>query len=129
MSDSSSYYDAPSPLSVAVRPRCPQCGQGRLFSGYLTFAPHCSECNHDFSAIDAGDGPAVFVVLLAGFCLVAAALYVEVRFQPAYWLHAVLWLPTGIILPLILLRPMKAWLAAKQFQKNAALGQLDFDDL
>ncbi len=128
MVEPNAFMNAPSPVAVAVRPRCPRCGGGRLFAGYLTFAPHCASCGQDYSTIDAGDGPAVFVILLAGFCLVAAALFVEVRYQPAYWIHAVLWLPTGIFLPLILLRPMKAWLAAKQFQKNAALGQLDCDD-
>ena len=128
MIERSPFFNAPSPLAVAVRFCCPRCGSGALFAGFLTFRDRCSACDQDFSQIDAGDGPAVFVILLAGFCLVAAALYVEVHFKPAYWVHAVLWLPSGILLPLALLRPMKAWLAAKQFQKNAALGQLDCDD-
>ena len=119
------FYPAQSPLTTALKARCPRCGQGALFSGYLNFQPSCDTCGQDFSQIDAGDGPAVFVILLAGLAIVGGALYVEVHYQPPYWVHAVLWLPLGLILPLIMLRPMKAWLAAKQFQKNAALGQLD----
>lgn len=118
-------FPAQSPLVTALKARCPKCGQGALFSGYLNFPPHCGTCGQDFSDIDAGDGPAVFVILLAGLVIVGSALYVEVTYQPAYWVHAFLWLPLGLFLPLVLLRPMKAWLAAKQFQNNAALGQLD----
>ena len=42
---------------------------------------------------DAGDGPAVFVILIAGFIVVGAALIVEVVYQPPFWVHAVLWVP------------------------------------
>lgn len=119
------FYPAQSPLKTALKARCPRCGQGALFLGYLDFQSQCGTCGQDFSEIDAGDGPAVFVILFAGLVIVGAALYVEVHFQPAFWIHASIWLPLGLALPLLMLRPMKAWLAAKQFQKKAALGQLD----
>ena len=94
----------------------------------MDFADDCSACGQDYSQIDAGDGPAVFIILIAGFIIVAAALYTEVAYQPPYWVHAALWLPIGLFLPILMLRPMKAWLAAKQYQNNAALGRLDLDE-
>ena len=122
------FYPAISPMKTAFKARCPRCGQGALFSGFLDFADDCSACGQDYSQIDAGDGPAVFIILIAGFIIVAAALYTEVTYQPPYWVHAALWLPIGLFLPILMLRPMKAWLAAKQYQNNAALGRLDLDE-
>ena len=76
-----------------ARCRCPRCGKGKLFDGFLTLAPRCEACGLDYSFVDAGDGPAVFVMFIAGFIVVGSALVVEVMYEPPYWVHAVLWLP------------------------------------
>ena len=117
-------YPPLSPIATGMRCRCPRCGRGRLFAGYLTLAPSCKSCGFDNSVFDPGDGPAVFIILIAGFIVVAAALIVEVRYQPSYWLHFVLWLPLGLGLPLILLRPFKAVLVALQYRHKAGEGRL-----
>ncbi|MEP5779652.1 MAG: DUF983 domain-containing protein, partial [Hyphomicrobiales bacterium] len=52
-------------------------------------------------------------------------LYVELIYQPAYWVHAVLWLPTIIILSLGFLRPLKGVMIALQYRNNAHEGLLD----
>ena len=62
------------PLTAALKGRCPQCGEGRLFAGFLTVAPRCTECGLDLSKQDSGDGPAVFVILILGFVVVGLAL-------------------------------------------------------
>ncbi len=123
--DRSWTEDAPSaPLSRAILgARCPRCGQGRLFSGFLAFAPACTTCGLDFTQIDTGDGPAVFVILIAGFLIVAGALIVEVLFEPPYWVHVALWLPLTLIVTLGLLRPIKAGLAVMQYRHKAAQGR------
>jgi uncharacterized protein (DUF983 family) len=107
--------------------RCPNCGKGKLFSGFLGFAPRCNVCGEDFSAADAGDGPAVFVMLFTGIILVGGALIVEILYSPPYWVHAVLWGPLAIILPLAMLRPLKGLLVALQFRHKAAEGRLVTD--
>ena len=104
--------------------RCPNCGQGALFSGFLGLKERCASCGSDLSAADAGDGPAIFVMLITGFLIVGAALFVEVVYQPPYWVHALLWLPIGIILPLAMLRPLKGLLVALQFRHKAAEGRI-----
>ena len=56
-----------STLASGLLCRCPACGKGRLFSGYLTLAPACNHCGLKYDFADAGDGPAVFVILVTGF--------------------------------------------------------------
>jgi len=114
-----------SPYLAGLTCRCPRCGKGKLYAGFLTLKPRCENCGLDYSFIDSGDGPAVFVMLFAGFVVVGAALFVEVAYQPPYWLHAVLWLPLILITTVGPLRPMKATLIALQYHHKAAEGQLD----
>lgn len=123
-----SYSPAPvSPLAAGLRCRCPRCGRGRLFDGYLTTAPSCEACGLDYKFIDAGDGPAVFVILIVGFLVVGAALVVEVKVRPPIWVHMALWLPLILILSLGLLRPLKATLIALQYANKAREGRLADD--
>jgi uncharacterized protein (DUF983 family) len=102
--------------------RCPRCGLGPLFSGYLTQAKSCSACALDLSRYDAGDGPAVFAILIVGFLVAGGALIVEVSYQPPYWLHALIWGPAILILSLGILRPLKAWLIVSQYRHRAGPG-------
>jgi uncharacterized protein (DUF983 family) len=104
--------------------KCPRCGKGKLFCGFLTLRARCESCGLDYGFIDSGDGPAVFIILLAGAIVVAAALIVEVKYQPPFWLHAVLWLPLILVTTLLPLRAMKSLLIALQFHHKAAPGRL-----
>jgi uncharacterized protein (DUF983 family) len=104
--------------------RCPRCGQGRLFDGFLTLRRRCEVCELDYAFIDTGDGPAIFIIMIAGAIVVAAALIVEVKYQPPFWVHAALWLPLILVTTLLPLRAMKSLLIALQFHHKAAPGQL-----
>ena len=105
--------------------RCPRCGQGKLYISYLKIAPRCLACNLDYAFADAGDGPAVFVILIAGAFIVGVASFVEINYRPPYWLHAVLWLPLTLTLCLGLLPVFKATLFALQYRNQAGEGRLD----
>jgi uncharacterized protein (DUF983 family) len=113
-----------STLASGIMGRCPACGRGKMFSGYLTLAPRCNSCDLDYGFADAGDGPAVFVILVTGFIVVGAALYVEMVYAPPYWLHALLWGSLAILLPLVLLRSFKGVLIALQYKHKAQEGRL-----
>jgi uncharacterized protein (DUF983 family) len=104
--------------------RCPRCGKGRLYAGFLTLRPSCECCGLDFAFIDSGDGPAIFIIMIAGAIVVGTALIVEVKYQPPYWVHAVLWLPLILATTLLPLRAMKSLLIALQFHHKAAPGRL-----
>jgi uncharacterized protein (DUF983 family) len=119
--------DAPSlasTLAAGLAGRCPACGRGKLFSGYLALAPRCDVCGLDYSFAEAGDGPAGFVILITGFIVVGAALFVEMAYAPPYWLHALIWGPLAILLPLLLLRSFKGVLIALQYKHRAEEGRL-----
>ena len=88
--------------------KCPRCGRGHLFSGYLTVAQKCNLCGLNFEGQDSGDGPAVFVILILGFVIVGMAATVEVLMAPPIWLHILLWVPLTIAGSIGLLRPFKA---------------------
>ena len=114
-----------SPYAVGLAGRCPRCGKGKLFEGFLALRPRCDVCGLDYAFIDAGDGPAVFVILIAGFIVVGAALVVEALYQPPFWLHAVLWGPLILLTTLGPLRPLKGLLITLQYHHKAAEGRLD----
>jgi len=104
--------------------RCPRCGRGKLYRGFLNLRPNCEACRLDYAFIDTGDGPAVFIIMIAGAIVVASALIVEVKYQPPFWLHAALWLPLTLAVTLWPLRAMKSLLIALQFHHKAAPGRL-----
>ncbi len=74
---------------------------------------------------DAGDGPAVFVILIVGAIVAGSALVVEVKYQPPYWVHAVLWLPLILILSFVMLRLVKSTLLVLQYKHRAGEGRLE----
>ena len=104
--------------------KCPRCGKGRIYSGFLTLRPKCESCGLDFAFMDSGDGPAIFMIMIAGAIVVGAALIVEVKYQPPFWLHAALWLPLIAVTTLLPLRSMKSLLIALQYHHKAAEGRL-----
>jgi uncharacterized protein (DUF983 family) len=103
--------------------RCPRCSKGHMIKGLLTVAPKCEVCGLDFSFADTGDGPAIFVMTIAGFIIVGLAWYIEVVYQPAYWVHALIFLPFSALVTIGLLRPTKGLLIALQYFNKAEEGQ------
>ncbi|MBZ0139296.1 MAG: DUF983 domain-containing protein [Pseudorhodoplanes sp.] len=118
----------PSPLVAGLTCRCPNCGEGPLYQGFLSLKPRCERCGLDYRFADSGDGPAVFVILLAGFVVVFAALVVEVIYQPPFWLHAVIWGPLILAVTILPLRPLKGLMIALQFHHKAQEGRLDIKE-
>jgi len=122
------HRGAVSPYVAGLSGRCPACGKGALFQGFLTVRKDCPECGLDYGFADAGDGPAIFVILIAGFIVVGAALLVEVVYQPPFWVHAALWAPLILLVTLVPLRLLKGLLITLQFHHDAAPGRLDRKD-
>src|SRR5215467_8988208 len=112
-------------IAAGLACACPRCGQGRLFAGFLALRPACERCGLDYSFADAGDGPAVFVILIGGGIVDFAALIIEALFQPPYLLHALLWLPLILVVTLAPLRLLKGLLIALQYHHKAAEGRLE----
>ncbi len=130
MADINQPYDGErtaSSIIAGFKGRCPRCGTGALFDGYLTLAKKCNHCDLDNDYADSADGPAVLVILVAGFIVVFMAMLVEIYYMPPYWVHAILWLPLGILIPLGMLRPLKGWFIALQYRNSAKQALFDKD--
>lgn len=106
----------PSPLAAGLACRCPRCGRGPLYRGYLTVRDRCAQCGLNFRDHDSGDGPAVFLIFILGFLVVGMAIWVEVAFLPPLWVHSLLWPVVILGLALAMLRPAKAIMVALQFR-------------
>jgi uncharacterized protein (DUF983 family) len=113
------------PVKAGLAGRCPRCGEGRLFSGFLTLGKGCGVCGLDYGFADAGDGPAVFVILIIGFIVVGLALWMEVTLNPPLLVHFLLWIPLAIVLSLTALRLIKGVLITLQYRNRAAEGRLE----
>jgi len=116
--DQTGCLPAVSLLRAALGCRCPRCGKGKLFAGLLSVRGTCENCGLDLSAQDAGDGPAVFVILFLGFIVVACAAWVEIDFSPPIWVHLMLWTPLILGGAILMLRPLKAGLIALQYRHH-----------
>lgn len=117
MAASGSY--APVSLAhAALLCRCPRCGEGRIFARLLTVRAACPVCGLDLSAEDAGDGPAVFLILLLGALAVGLAAWMEIAFAPPIWVHLAVLAPLILGGAILLLRPMKAGMIALQYRHD-----------
>jgi len=117
------------PIVRGLAGRCPRCGEGRLFEGFLTLKPRCESCGLDYAFADSADGPAFFVMFFSGFVVAGSALAVEALYSPPLWVHAVLWIPLILITTLLPLRPIKGLLIALQYHHKAAEGRLAGGDI
>ena len=103
-------------ILTALRARCPRCGEGALFDGYLQVRARCPDCDLSLGNNDTGDGPAFFIML--PLCLITAglALVFERTVLPPAWMHIVIW-PVFIALAVgFTLRPVKALMVALQYK-------------
>jgi uncharacterized protein (DUF983 family) len=108
------------PFLAGLAGRCPNCGGGKLYAGFLRLAPQCEACGYDLARADHGDGPAVFIILIVGFLMGFGALFTEVAYHPPVWVHLVIWMPLTLILCLALLRPLKGLMIAAQIHNGAS---------
>lgn len=107
MTNSFQQRSAWSGLKRGLVGRCPQCGEGRLFSSYLKIVPTCAVCAHSLAQYRADDGPAYFTILIIGHVVLAPFLMSSIVLTwPLEWLFA-LFLPSVVVLTLALLPRVK----------------------
>ena len=114
------------PIRAGLLCRCPNCGEGRLFSGFLQVVARCALCGFDFTRLNTGDGAAIFIMQIAGGLVVFTALFVQIAWDPPIWAMLVVALPLVVGLSLGLMRPGKGAMIALQMRNRA--GQARTDD-
>lgn len=112
-----------SALRTGLACRCPRCGRGRLYAGYLKVVERCAVCGLDLRAHDSGDGPAVFIIFILGFLVVPLAVWSEFRFEPPFWVHVAIWPAVLLGGALALLPPLKGWTIALQYRHRSTANE------
>jgi len=108
---------------VALFGLCPNCGERTLFSGMLKFAQKCRSCGFDIGQFNVGDGPAAILILVIGGFITASAVIFQLKFDPPFWVHMLLWIPLTIIAVIASLRLTKAALLALEYRNSAGEAQ------
>ena len=123
MSEAPPAGAAPTLAAATAAGLCPRCGSPGLFAGVAQFAPACRACGLDFAALDVGDGPAAFLILIVGAIVAVAAILVDLAYSPAWWVH-LMWVPVLVALTLAGLRLGKAALIYQIYRHDAGEGRL-----
>lgn len=117
----------PEIASAALFGLCPKCGARTLFAGLASFAPRCRACGLDYAQFNVGDGPAAFLTLIVGAVIAMLAIWLQLSFDPPFWVHALLWIPLTTLLVIGGLRIAKAWLLGAEYRRRAGEGRLKED--
>lgn len=103
-------------LLRGARRKCPRCGDGQIFRGYLKVAPECNSCQLDFTPQRADDGPAYIVVLVVAH-LVGVMLPLMFLVLDNPWIITGLLSVMTVALSLLMLPPIKGMFVSLQWVK------------
>ena len=109
--------------------RCPACGKGRIFNGFLRVVPECEHCDAPLGLARADDAPPYFTILIVGHIVIPAMLIMQKHDDPPTWLLSAIFLPLTLVLSLGLLRPIKgATVGAHAELQHAEVRRRDPDE-
>ncbi|WP_292051940.1 MULTISPECIES: DUF983 domain-containing protein [unclassified Brevundimonas] len=97
---------------AGVRGRCPNCGGGALFDGWLKVQARCDACDYPLKDIETGDGAATFIMQITGASVGMAAVAYNLAVRPPLWLNLLIWLPLVVLVSGGLMRPGKGLMTA-----------------
>ena len=98
-----------------MRGKCPNCGQGRLFSSFIKVVARCENCGEDMHHHRADDLPAYLVIAIVGHIVIGGFMAVEATNSLSMWQHLAMWVPVTVIGSLALLRPIKGAVVGLQW--------------
>ena len=87
--------------------RCPACGVGRVFSGFLRVVGECSHCHAPLGLARADDAPPYFTIMLVGHIVIPLMLVMQKAGDPSNLLLASIFLPLTLFMSVGLIRPIK----------------------
>lgn len=105
-------------LMRGFRRRCPACGQGRMFDGYLKVRPACPACGEEFFHHRADDGPAYLTILIVGHLMAPLILWAFIKWRPEPLTLAAIFTVGCVALSLYLLPRLKGALVALQWSRR-----------
>lgn len=116
-----------SPISTGLSERCPTCGEGRIWRGYLKLKPSCAACGQDFTQTDTADGPAFFVGFAVLIIFAPFGFIIGMADQPiwAKLLWMLLLTIVTIVASLVMLPKAKSLMVSLQIANKAKEAELD----
>lgn len=100
------------------RRRCPNCGDGAMFSGYLKVADSCPVCGQELHHHRADDGPAYLTILIVGHLMAPVMILMFETWRPDPWIMATTLIIGCVALCLYLLPRIKGAIVALQWAKR-----------
>jgi uncharacterized protein (DUF983 family) len=97
----------PTALGRGLIGRCPACGRGRVFDGFLRVVAQCEYCAAPLGLARADDAPPYFTILIVGHIVIPAMLIMQKMADPSIWLLSAIFVPLTAILAIGLIRPVK----------------------
>ena len=73
--------------------KCPSCGRGALFGGYVRTNDICPECGLKIASHQADDAPPYVTIMIVGHLAIPLVLAAKQLFDPPMWLQFAVWLP------------------------------------
>lgn len=102
-------------IGNGLRCRCPACGQGRLFRGFLKPVDACAACGEALHYQRADDLPPYVVITIVGHIVVGGVLLAEKYADWSMGLQMLLWPALTVILSLVLMQPVKGGVIGLQW--------------
>ena len=100
------------------RRRCPRCGRGPMFHGYLTVRGECPVCEEELHHHRADDGPAYLTILIVGHLMAPLLLWFYTEFRPDPWTLMTIFAVGCVALSLYLLPRLKGAIVAIQWSRR-----------
>lgn len=94
-------------IKRGLKRRCPSCGQGHAFAGYLKTAEYCANCGTQLGHIRADDFPPYLTIFIVGHIVVPLLLIVEQTYGWPVPLHMAVWPLLTLVLSLTFLPVIK----------------------
>jgi uncharacterized protein (DUF983 family) len=87
--------------------RCPVCGEGKLFAGYVRLVERCASCGAPLGAVRADDAPPYFTIFITAHFIIALVVVAGQDTDLPVWVMVAFFVPLTLVIAMLLLRPVK----------------------
>jgi uncharacterized protein (DUF983 family) len=106
-------------IGRGFRGRCPHCGEGALFSGYLKVNRECPQCGEALHHHRADDLPAYLSIVVVGHIVIGLLMHLEMSYPGiSPWMYLAILLPLTLILTFGILSPIKGAVVGMQWANH-----------
>ena len=95
--------------------RCPNCGEGRIFDGFLAVKPTCETCGEDLSHQRADDLPAYLNIFVVGHVVVGAMMVLMTWNFFSMWTTMAITIFVCVAAAFLMMRPLKGMVVGIQW--------------